>query len=106
MKQHITPKQAKEITKEQFYRLIQGLVDRDDWSDYHHKNMTIGKMIEILRKQYTHNNNIITFDFDNQVDKWFIEIEEISRHEHVYSNYEDECLCDALWDAVKSMLSE
>lgn len=49
MRQHITPKQAKQLTKEQFYSLFPDLVIRDDWANYHHKKITIGKIIEILK---------------------------------------------------------
>ena len=48
MKQHLTPKQLLEVTEEQFYSLFDEIVKRNDWSKYHHKKMTIGKMIEYL----------------------------------------------------------
>lgn len=48
MKYHITPKQAKEVSESQFYSLFDELVKRDNWANYHHKKMTIGKMIDYL----------------------------------------------------------
>lgn len=52
MKQHLLPMQACHFTKETFYSFFDELVDRDDWHKYHHKKMTIGKMIELLHKKY------------------------------------------------------
>jgi hypothetical protein len=49
MKQHILPKQAKQLTEEQFYSLFEDIVPRKDWANYHHKKVTTGKLIEILR---------------------------------------------------------
>lgn len=49
MKQHILPKQAKELTEEQFYDLFEEIVPRKDWANYHHKKVTVGKLIEIIR---------------------------------------------------------
>jgi len=56
VKQHILPKQAKEITEEQFYSLFPGklhdnVVERKDWANFHHKKITIGKMIELLKQK-------------------------------------------------------
>lgn len=48
MKYHITPKQAQEITEEQFYTLFTNIVPRNDWYKYHHKKMDIGKMCDLL----------------------------------------------------------
>lgn len=49
MKQHILPKQAKQLTEPQFYELFEEIVPRKDWANYHHKKVTIGKLIEVLR---------------------------------------------------------
>ncbi|PLS19150.1 hypothetical protein CVD28_01710 [Bacillus sp. M6-12] len=49
MKQHIVPKQAKQLTEQQFYDLFEEIVPRKDWANYHHKKVTVGKLIEVLR---------------------------------------------------------
>lgn len=87
MKQHIMPKQAKQLTKDEFYRLFPDLVVRDDWANYHHKKITIGKMLEIL--------------FDLKI-KVYIEN---SKPASVYDitnkkEYCDEELSNALWEAI------
>lgn len=50
MKEHILPKQAKQLTKEEFYRLNNDMVSRDDWANYHHKKITVGKMIVFINQ--------------------------------------------------------
>lgn len=90
MKYHITPKQAKEVTEEQFYSMFNEIVKRDDWANYHHRKMTIGKMIDFLDgvkvyKGLTDQN-------------WYVEVES-SEHEYVGKE-----LTDALWEAVKDHL--
>lgn len=91
MKQHITPSQAKEITEEQFYKLFKNqhweCVHRKDWADYHHKKVTIGKMIEIL---ITNNVEDLHYIFDI----WFSDIKYGQKSE----------LCDTLWEEIKSIL--
>lgn len=52
MKQHITPKQAKQLTESQFYSLFKEIVPRKDWANYHHKKVTIGKIMEVLQDSY------------------------------------------------------
>ncbi|QSF43435.1 hypothetical protein [Paenibacillus tianjinensis] len=92
MKQHILPKQALEISKEQFYELFpEGLVDRNNWATYHHKKMTIGKMIEVMFNK----GHKITIDncIPCSVKDYLIE------KEYCQMN-----VCDALWDAVKGCL--
>lgn len=97
MKAHIRPKQAKEVTKEEFYSLFDELVDRDDWHHFHHKKMTIAKMIEIL------DENSYYWEIDNvDEDDGF----------NVIVHYEDKVtrmftrskLCDTLWEAVKHII--
>lgn len=93
MKQHITPKQAKEITEEQFYALFDTIVKREDWANFHHKKVTIGLMIEFL-----YNNG------------WNIKIENIKDCFYVEDNKSTKIvvfeleLCDALWEAVKRFI--
>lgn len=48
MKYHITPKQAREINEDAFYSLFNEIVKREDWAKYHHKKVTIGKMIDFI----------------------------------------------------------
>jgi hypothetical protein len=91
IKQHITPKQALQITEAQFYSLApDGFVKRNDWANYHHKKITIGKMIEFLC-----NNG------------WNVEIHKVGSEFRVANNVKDghgfthKELCDALWEAIK-----
>ncbi|OBG93862.1 hypothetical protein A9X05_09165 [Mycobacterium sp. E3298] len=94
MKQHIFPKQATEIGKEQFYSLFdEGLVDRKDWANYHHKKMTIGKMIEVLTNM-NWNLDIRKMNDSFRVSNVIANGRALSRTE----------LCDALWEAVKGNL--
>lgn len=102
MKQHITPKQLNEITEEQFYNLFDEIVKRKDWAKYHHKKMTIGKMIEVLT------NNSITVDIKitsmdtEDGNNGFVVINNV-----FYGKaYKSKELCDALWDAVKDVVKE
>ena len=48
VKEHITPKQAEQLSKEEFYSLFSNLTDRRHWYRYHNTKMTVGKMIGIL----------------------------------------------------------
>jgi hypothetical protein len=87
MKQHILPKQAAEITEDQFYSLFPDeLVKRDDWANYHHKKVTIGKMIEFL-----------SLDGDLEItqfpESWFVS--------QCYLSADHEELVDALWEIIK-----
>ncbi|KXY51088.1 hypothetical protein AT268_31795 [Bacillus cereus] len=88
MKYHITPKQAKEITEEQFYSLFNEIVPRKDWANYHHKKVTIGKMIDYL-DEVNISTSLLTKKFIINVDD--IEYEAIE-------------LTDALWLAVKDCM--
>lgn len=91
MKQHITPNQAKEITEDQFYSLFNEIVKRNDWADYHYKKITIGKMIEILDKDY------VLEMTTSEIKVWLKgDIRTIRRYEGG--------LCDTLWKAVKWIL--
>lgn len=88
MKYHITPKQAKEITEEQFYSLFNEIVPRKDWANYHHKKVTIGKMIDYL-DEVNISTSLLT-------KKFIINVEDIE--------YEAMELTDALWLAVKDCM--
>lgn len=90
MKYHITPKQAKEITEEQFYSMFNEIVKRDDWYKYHHKKMDIGKMIDYL-DGVSINKSLIG-------NEWYVICDGIE--------YTGEELVDALWNAVKDSLVE
>lgn len=90
MKYHIKPKQAKEITEKQFYSMFNEIVPRDDWANYHHRKMTIGKMIDWLDGV-----NINKSAFDH---KWYAIVND---DEKEYTGKE---LTDALWEAVKDNL--
>lgn len=87
MKQHILPKQALEITEEQFYSLFEEKkVKRSDWVNFHHKKMTIGQMIEYLGVPKI--SKLTTYG-----GKWGVII--------FHTLFESDELCDALWKAVK-----
>jgi hypothetical protein len=90
MKLHVTPSQAKELTEEQFYSVIGDPVKRNDWANYHHKKVTIGKMIEFLFEK----GHKITLDNckPSSVQDWLTKKE--------YCQME---LCDALWEVVKDV---
>lgn len=83
MKYHIKPKQAKEISEEQFYSLFEEIVKRDDWYKYHNKKVDIGKMIEYL-------GEVSVYKDLNHL--WVVN-----------HNYNAKELSDALWEAVKDM---
>ena len=85
MKQHILPKQAKEITKEQFYKLFPDLVDRKNWADYHHKKITMGKMMEFLWEKKAPLTVHLVFS---------------GNAENKDESFEN--LCNVLWEQVKS----
>jgi hypothetical protein len=86
MKYHITPKQAKEMTEEQFYSMFNEMVPRQDWANYHHKKMTIGKMIDYLDEVIISKSIV-----DSQ---WQVSLLNKSR-------FIGKELSDALWEAVK-----
>lgn len=94
MKQHITPKQAKELTKEKFYELFPDLVIRNDWSNYHHKKITIGKMLEVLKE---HN---IEIEIKIVINKPVI-VKDLSNNKEYY----DMELSNILWKIIISFLN-
>lgn len=91
MKYHITPKQAKEITEEQFYSMFNELVPRKDWANYHHKKMTIGKMIDYLDE--------VTIGKGFVDQKWYVTLLD----ENQFYGKE---LADALWEAIKAEFNQ
>ncbi|WP_303984232.1 hypothetical protein [Niallia circulans] len=86
MKYHITPKQAKEVTEEQFYSMFNEIVPREDWANYHHRKMDVGKMIDWLDYVNIHKG----------FNEWFVTCYEVE--------YTGKELIDALWKAVKDNL--
>ena len=91
MKYHITPKQAKEITEEQFYSMFNEIVPRKDWANYHHRKMTIGKMIDFLDE--------ITVGKSMVDGLWNVFTLDEKHHE-------GKELTDALWNATKDNLNQ
>lgn len=85
MKQHIKPDQFKQMD-DIFAMVLFDLVPRKDWYRYHHKKVTIGKMIEILQEK----------------DKDSLSRVLLSYHDHLVHNV-DYNLCDKLWEHVKSL---
>ena len=95
MKQHITPKQANRLGKKRFYELFPDLVVREDWASYHHKKISIGKLIEIIEKSF-----LIQLTTTNN--RWTVqlfELDEVSLNTPIYTIYAVE-LVDALFDAL------
>lgn len=88
MKYHITPKQAKEISEVQFYSMFNEIVKREDWANYHHRKMTIGKMIDYLDGVGVHKRM--------SDGEWGV-----TCYEEEYRGRE---LTDALWEAIKDNL--
>ena len=88
MKYHIKPKQAKEITEQQFYSMFNEIVPRNDWANYHHRKMTIGKMIDWLDG----------VNINKGASKWHITVNDDGKE------YAAKELTDALWEAVKDNL--
>jgi hypothetical protein len=110
MKQHITPKQVSEVSKEYFYSLFEELVDRDDWADFHHKKMTIGKMIEIIDgSEYTYDikrckrskNWIILEYIESEKDLNLKDRCIMDRYDSYAINSTE--LSDVLWEVIKQM---
>lgn len=87
MKQHITPKQAKQLAESQFYSLFDEIVPRADWAHYHHKKVTIGKLIESLGD--------VTITQAHKGSTW-----EVSVAYEPNATYQERELIDALWDAT------
>lgn len=98
MKQHITSKQADEISKYKFYTLFPDLVIRDDWSKFHHKKITIGKMIELLMDR----GYCYTIDY-GKLEVWILG-NITTKKTYCPEVKLDNLLCDALWEAVKYTL--
>lgn len=98
MKQHITPKQLREVDKEKLISIYGDFNGsalnsyRKDFYDYHHKKFTIGKMIELLQPTMT--------DFYMTNDKRFAVVLNDSRIDKFIGKE----LCDTLWDALKECL--
>ncbi len=85
MKQHILPKQFKEMDEDAAIHLFD-LVPREDWYKYHHKKVTIGKMIEVLERKEPGNLVRILLSYEDHI-----------QHSAQYN------LCDRLWEYVKNL---
>lgn len=97
MKQHISPEQVKQISEEQFYLLFAEIVKRDDYATFHHKKMTIGKMMEFLRQNFQ-----VRVYSDSTA--WNIRLFDLMDYDHnpenvLWGEWKAE-LCDVLWEAV------
>ena len=105
MKQHITPKQASEITEEQFYSLFNnqhwGSFRRKDYANFHHKKVTIGKCIEVLGRSLDEITNYHN-EYGVNFRKYQYDKEGAIIHTEYYFETSIE-LMDALWEAVKSI---
>jgi aminopeptidase-like protein len=97
LKQHITPNQAKKLTEKQFYGLFAELVPRKDWANYHHKKITIGKLLEIIREY-------CQMDIHTVNENWCVQLFNIDGG----ANNRDSCICanqgkeliDVLFDSL------
>lgn len=83
MKQHITPDQFKEMDELDAVKLFD-LVPRKEWYKYHHKKVTIGKMMKILE----------------QKDKRVL-ISRLVYYNHCLAHDYPCDLCDELWEEIK-----
>lgn len=87
MKYHITPKQAREVSEDHFYSMFDEIVRRNDWANYHHRKMTIGKMIDLLGE--------VTINKSKVDNLWCVlTISDI--------DFRGKELTDALWEAIKN----
>ena len=102
MKQHITPKQAEELTEAKFYALFEEIVERKDWAKYHHKKMTIGKLIEFVGAYRQ-------MDITSKNEEWHIRLYKLNDgvKDRVNSNFEckNKELVDALFGTLKWTLN-
>jgi hypothetical protein len=90
MKEHILPKQAAMLEEDQFYSLFpKGFVKRKDWTHFHNKKVTIGRMVA-----YLHNKG---YSLSMQVTHSCVIIVKKASFEVTFTSVE---LCDALWEAV------
>lgn len=96
MKQHVNPKQLKEVSKEQISEWLSGTyLKRKNFYQYNCKKITIGKMMEML-----HSECIMVRTYSNlNIAK--VKVEFINNEERVFSSNE---LVDALWEAEKYVL--
>lgn len=92
MKEHITPKQLKEIQKDEFYSLFDNIVHRKDWYRFHHHKMTVGKLIAINDK-YINKINIT-----HEKPKYIIDT--------TIGIIQGNCLCDVLWELTKMVINK
>lgn len=104
MKQHILPKQVLEVSEEEFYSLFgtEGIVKRKDYANYHHKKITIGKMIEFLATEAISLELLTTQMETTDGNKSFISLNNVF-YDKKFASAD---LCDALWQAIKYALSE
>jgi len=101
LKQHITPSQAQEITEEQFYSLFDEIVKRDDWANFHHKKVTIGKCIEIINRYLFW--SIKSMDCDG---KFTVTLFKTKLYEFPIAEFQYKGFINTLWAAVKFILKE
>lgn len=93
MIQHILPKQMMEISEKTLVEVFGFNNNRKDFYNYHHKKLTIGKMIEFLM-MIGWNIKIHREDMG-----FMVENDVLNGCNYVYSE-----LCDGLWEAVKGEL--
>jgi hypothetical protein len=94
------PKQAKYLTEKQFYNLFDEVVPRKDWFKYHHKKVTIGKLLEIIRKRYH-------VEVSSSEKSWTVQLFDLEfcTREEIHSNV-DKHLIDALFLTLIWILNE
>lgn len=92
MKQHITPKQARMVSRDFYYSLFTLLVKRDDWADYHHKKATVAHLLSLCVDRYGFSSVVKTA-------KGF----EVTTDRGVFTS---PVLVDALWSVVLSEFEE
>jgi len=104
MKQHITPKQMQEITKEQFYGLFngEGIVKRKDWASFHCKKMNIGKLFELLKDKGCTYINPLFYPAIGWF--WTIDVTFKDGTENPQDQSKHDELCDGLWTILKQII--
>lgn len=109
MKQHITEKQLREVDFKKIHKLVRGAIERHPFRP---NEVTIGKMIEILSNIDCGHNLIVSGSEWNSYNVKLEALVNIPNNEEklmmpektLSFEVDNDCLCDALWEAVKEIL--
>jgi hypothetical protein len=103
MKQHVTPKQLSEISIEKCCTIFETYEGRKDFYKYNAKKMTIGKMIELLDTNAT--DVVVCHEETDSLHNtyvWYVSFCQGMGGPEFFNKE----LCDALWEAVKEVISD